>query len=215
MTDAGEPTPNDEVEQDARAATDVPADHATDATDPLADAADPLAALADDAHEGELEPVEDPRSREELLVELAAAEARRDEFLDDLRRARAEFENFRKRTTREAAQQRELGKGDAVTALLEVLDDLDRTVEAANQSADDNVAKGVTLVADKLVRTLQGLGLERVDDTGVHFDPNHHEAVSQQPADEPGDHPVVAQVFRPGYRLGERILRPAMVVVEQ
>ncbi|MFA9431480.1 nucleotide exchange factor GrpE [Egicoccus sp. AB-alg2] len=224
MTDAGEPIPMDEAETGPQTASEDLADVAAEAADTDAAAgpatgdptATPATPDADDAAEPhDVEPVEDPRSREELLAELAAAESQRDQYLDDLRRAWAEFENFRKRTAREAAAQRDVGKADVTGALLEVLDDLDRTVEAAEQSSDENLAKGVQLVAEKLVRTLQGLGLERVDDTGVHFDPNHHEAVSQQPADEPAEHPVVAQVFRPGYRMGERVLRPAMVVVEQ
>jgi molecular chaperone GrpE len=158
---------------------------------------------------------EDPRSPEELRAELAEAEARRDEFLDDLRRSRAEFENFRKRTLRESATQRAAGKADVATSLLEVLDDLDRTLEAAEGSSDEGLAKGVTLVAEKLVQALRSHGLERVDAVGVPFDPTVHEAVQQQPADEPVDEPQVARILRPGYRLGERTLRAAMVVVEQ
>jgi molecular chaperone GrpE len=172
-----------------------------------------------DADRGSLVPDEvsrpDPRSPEELLAELGEAESRRDEYLDDLRRARAEFENFRKRTMREGGTQREAGKADVVTSLLEVLDDLDRTLEAAEGSSDETLAKGVTLVADKLVRSLRAQGLERVAETGVAFDPNVHEAVQQRPSDEPREEPAVAEVLRPGYRLGERTLRPAMVVVEQ
>jgi molecular chaperone GrpE len=157
----------------------------------------------------------DPRSQDELLAELFEAESRRDEYLDDLRRARAEFENFRKRTMREGGLQREAGKAEVATSLLEVLDDLDRTLEAADASSDETLAKGVTLVADKLVRSLRAQGLEQVAETGVPFDPNVHEAVQQRSADEPRDEPVVAEVLRPGYRIGERVLRAAMVVVEQ
>lgn len=232
MTDAGDQTPMDDAARDgaddavqdprtpqeqhaaavyaanAAAGTTVP-----DVTKDQDEVVDPVRGDAPGA--GEVEPVEGPRSPEELRAELTAAETQRDEYLDDLRRARAEFENFRKRTTRESAGQRDLGRADVAGALLEVLDDLDRTLEAAGQSADDSLAKGVHLVADKLVRTLQGLGLERLDEIGVAFDPTRHEAVSQQPAPEPVDHPRVAQVFRPGYRIGEKILRPAMVVVEQ
>jgi molecular chaperone GrpE len=157
--------------------------------------------------------VEDPRSADELRAELEAAETARDEYLDDLRRARAEFENFRRRTTREAAAARGAGRGDVAAALFDVLDDLDRTVQASEGSPDETLAKGVALVADKLQRALDGQGLVRIADTGVPFDPEVHEAVQQVEADEPGDHPVVATVLRPGYRLDDRVLRPAMVVV--
>jgi molecular chaperone GrpE len=184
------------------------------ADDPVESPVTDAAGAAPDLHPEELIS-EDPRSKEELLAELAEAESRRDEYLDDLRRARAEFENFRKRTLRESGTQREAGKADAVGGLLEVLDDLDRTVEAAEGTADGSLGKGITLVAEKLVRSLQALGLERIDRTGVVFDPNVHEAVQQRPSEQGHDEPVVAEVFRPGYRLGERVLRPAMVIVEQ
>lgn len=157
----------------------------------------------------------DPRSKAELLGELVVAENKRDEYLDDLRRSHADFENYRRRILREGAAQRDAGKADLAGPLLEVLDDLDRTLAAADGSSDQDLAKGVTLVASKFITTLTRVGLERVDATGVSFDPNVHEAVQQQPADEPTDDPVVVQVLRPGYRLGERTLRPAMVVVEQ
>jgi molecular chaperone GrpE len=158
---------------------------------------------------------EDPRSAGELLAELTEAEARRDEYLEDVRRARAEFENYRKRVMREGTAQREQGRADVVSRLLDVLDDFDRTLAAAEGGADGSFVKGVSLVHDKLVGTLRELGLQRIDDVGVAFDPNRHEAVQQIEGEEPVDEPTVAQLFRPGYELGGRVLRPAMVVVAQ
>ena len=175
-----------------------------DASDPTAATSDPIADLVDPEVDG------DPG---QLRAELTAAEQQRDEYLDDVRRARAEFENYRRRTTREAAAARDLGKADVTGALLEVLDDLDRTLEAAESSQDETLTKAIALVADKLTRTLAGQGLERLDATGVPFDPEVHEAVQQVPAEEPTDEPQVAQILRPGYRLGDRTLRAAMVVV--
>jgi molecular chaperone GrpE len=208
-----------DVEEVAAAAevgpTDVPSPGSVDVSpDAGTVALDPAEAELPDLHPEELA-TQDPRSKEELVAELAEAESRRDEYLDDLRRARAEFENFRKRTLRESSTQREAGKADAVSGLLEVLDDLDRTLEAADGSSDESLGRGVALVAEKLVRSLQAIGLERIDQTGITFDPNVHEAVQQRPGEEARDEPVVAEVFRPGYRLGERVLRAAMVVVEQ
>ncbi len=158
---------------------------------------------------------EDPRSPAELLAELTEAEARRDEYLEDVRRARAEFENYRKRVMREGTAQREHGRADVATRLLDVLDDFDRTLEASEADRDDPLAKGVELVYGKLVGTLRELGLARIDEVGVAFDPNRHEAVQQLAAEEPVEEPVVAQVFRPGYEMGGRVLRAAMVVVQQ
>lgn len=158
---------------------------------------------------------EDPRSRAELLAELTEAESRRDEYLEDVRRARAEFENYRKRTMREATAQRDAGKADVAGRLLDVLDDFDRTLDAAEGSSDDSLAKGVSLVHGKFVGTLTELGLARIDQPGETFDPNRHEAVQQIPADEPIDEPVVEQVLRPGYEMAGRVIRAAMVVVKQ
>lgn len=154
---------------------------------------------------------------EELALALAQAQAQRDEYLDDLRRARAEFENYRKRVVRESASQREAGRADVVGSLLDVLDDLDRTLGATEQSSDVALAKGVELVASKLVGTLRGQGLERIDDVDVPFDPTRHEAVQHVPVahgDGQPDQPTVVEVVRPGYRLGEVVLRAAMVTVK-
>jgi molecular chaperone GrpE len=185
--------------------------------DAAGSAADPASA---DAYDGDVIDLEaladaDPRSKAELLGELVVAEHKRDEYLDDLRRSHADFENYRRRILREGKAQRDAGKADLAGPLLEALDDLDRTLQAADGSPDKDLAKGVSLVASKFTTTLSRVGLERVEATGVPFDPNVHEAVQQQPADEPTDEPVVVQVLRPGYRLGDRTLRPAMVVVEQ
>jgi molecular chaperone GrpE len=196
--DPGPPETDDEV-----AASDAASEEAASAHTEVAEL--DLDALA----------ASDPRSKGELVAELEAAEHKRDEYLDDLRRSHADFENYRKRVLREGAAQRERGKADVAAPLLEVLDDLDRTLEAAEGSSDPGLAKGVSLVAEKLAGALQGVGLERIDTTGVTFDPTQHEAVQQQAAETPRDEPLVTAILRPGYRLGDRVLRAAMVVVEQ
>ena len=173
-------------------------------TDPQEDAALDIEALADS----------DPRTRAELLAELLAAEAKRDEYLDDLRRSHADFENYRRRVMRDGALQRSSGKADVAGALLEVLDDLDRTVHAAQGSPDEDLATGVRLVATKLLDALRQRGLERIDEVEVAFDPGVHEAVQQQPGDGIDGQPKVVTVLRPGYRMDDRVLRAAMVAVE-
>lgn len=173
------------------------------ATEPVIHQAEDLSVEADDSE------VRDP---------LAQAIKERDEYLDDLRRARAEFENYRKRMANDSAIQRAQGRHEAVTALFDVADDLDRLV-AATQATDDfdgnDVAHAIVLVESKWRHALSGLNVERIDAVGVAFDPTQHDAVSQVDADEPAEMPVVAQVMRVGYRSGERVLRPAMVVVAQ
>lgn len=157
----------------------------------------------------------DDRTPGQLLHALSTTTAERDEFLDGLRRKQAEFENFRKRTMRDGASQRIAGHAEVAERLLDVLDDFDRTLDAASDDLDPGFVKGVALVNDKLTRVLQDFGLKRIDDEGEVFDPNRHEAVQQFPADEDLEEPVVAQVLRPGYELGGRVLRPAMVAVKQ
>src|SRR6056297_1473426 len=156
----------------------------------------------------------DPRSKAELLAELMGAEAKRDEYLDDLRRSHADFENYRRRVMRDGAVQRAAGKAEVAGALLEVLDDLDRTLAAAERSPDQDLHTGVRLVASKLVDALRHLGLQRIDEVDVSFDPEVHEAVQQQPGDGIDGEPRVVNVLRPGYRLDDRVLRAAMVAVE-
>jgi molecular chaperone GrpE len=155
----------------------------------------------------------DPRSRAELLQDLDAVESQRDEYLDDLRRAHADFENYRKRVVRDSALQREQGRADIVLALLDAFDDLDRVVTAA-QDDDGPVASAVRAVNDKAQRVLEANGVVRVDQAGVAFDPTVHDAV-QQVEDVAADGPVVHELLRPGYRMGDRVLRAAMVVVAQ
>ncbi|MEX2533880.1 MAG: nucleotide exchange factor GrpE [Nitriliruptoraceae bacterium] len=142
----------------------------------------------------------------------------RDEYLDDLRRARAEFENYRKRMANDSAIQRAHGRHETIMALFEVADDLDRLVTATQTTEETDtgdVARAITLLDSKWRHALNGLNVERIDATGVAFDPTQHDAVSQVAAEEPIDTPVVAQIMRVGYRSGDRVLRPAMVVVAQ
>jgi molecular chaperone GrpE len=184
---------------------------------------EPEAYAVDDASGLDLESraETDPRTRAELIADLDGVEAQRDEYLDDLRRSHADFENYRKRVARDGAVQREQGRSDVVSALLDVLDDLDRVVAAAGSLDRAGlttdvaaVASGVQVVAEKARRALEGLGVERVDADGVPFDPTVHDAV-QQVEGENGSGPTVHQVLRPGYRLPDRVLRPAMVIVAQ
>lgn len=147
---------------------------------------------------------------------LAVAEAQRDEYLADLQRVQAEFDNFRKRMMRDGTAQRSAGVAEVVTKLLDVLDDFDMAVLSVDKTDDvASLHKGLELVYSKLIDTVRSFGVVRVDETGVAFDPERHEAVQSVDADEPRDEPVVIDVLRPGYLLGERVLRAAMVKVEK
>ena len=158
---------------------------------------------------------QDGRTPGQLLEALEEAQHDRDDYLDALQRSRAEFDNFRRRSAREAAGARAAGVGDLAQQLLDVLDDLDRTVAVAQESSDEGLAAGITAVRRKLTDVLLAAGVQRIDEEGVPFDATRHEAVQQVEADEPVDEPEVAQVLRPGYVHGDRCLRPAMVSVRQ
>ena len=154
-------------------------------------------------------PTEEPRTVEQF----EALERERDEYLDSLQRLKAEFDNYRKRTARD--QEAFVARaGEAVLGdLLPVLDDLERALDAAEHHEEAKLEEGVRLVHRSLLDALQRQGLELIETDGA-FDPHVHEALLTQPAGEaePGS---VLQVLQKGYRLGDRILRPARVVVAE
>lgn len=188
--------------------SEAAAQHAADEVVDADDTGEPDQAPVDAAADADADPVAEPEDP------VAVAQRERDEYLDALRRKQAEFENFRKRMMRDGAAQRIAGHAEIAERMLDVLDDFDRTIDAAGD-VDPGFLKGVQLVHDKLARVLADFGLTRIDDTDVAFDPNRHEAVQQVAADEDLDEPVVTQVLRPGYELGGRTLRAAMVAVKQ
>jgi molecular chaperone GrpE len=161
-----------------------------------------------------LEP-EAARSSEELRAALAEAEQLRDEYLDQLRRARADYDNLNRRKTRELMDALDRGAAAIVAQLLGVLDNFDLALDSARGSEDERLVKGVTMVYQGLLDVLEQAGLQQVPGVGERFDPSWHEALLQVDADEPLDEPIVAEVLRPGYRFKGRILRPASVKVAQ
>lgn len=144
---------------------------------------------------------------------LAQAQRERDEYLDHLRRERAEFENFRKRATRERMDALDRGAQQVVASLLHVLDTFGLALAAAKDHPEDQLGKGVQMVHTQLMDTLKQAGLEEVDAVGTHFDPLLHEAMLQVEAEDPVEEPTVVEVLRPGYRFKGRVLRPASVKV--
>jgi molecular chaperone GrpE len=136
-----------------------------------------------------------------------------DELLDLLRRERADFRNYQRRVTDERAADTERARGQVLEPLFPLLDDLGRAfAEVPAGLEDDPWARGIAMLRSRLEGTLAGLGLERVGTVGETFDPALHEAVFHEP-DPDGIDQRVALVIRPGYRAGERLLRPAEVVV--
>ena len=141
----------------------------------------------------------------------AALEQRVAELEDLWRRALAELDNYRKRTTRELARARRDERAKAAAEWLPVIDNLDLALEHA-RADPENIVEGVRAVRQQALGVLAALGYPRRDDEGVAFDPTYHEAVSTVEDEDlpPG---TVARVVRPGYGSEDDVLRPAAVVV--
>ena len=144
-------------------------------------------------------------SVEELIEALEATTAERDEYLDLARRTQAEFENYRKRVANQAADDIARATAGIVEQLLPVLDACDGAI--AHGSAE------VEPIFAALLQTLEKQGLVRIDPAGAEFDPNQHEAVMHEPAEEGQEGTIVSDVMRPGYSWKGLVVRPAMVKV--
>ena len=137
-----------------------------------------------------------------------AADAAR--YLELAQRTQAEFENFRKRATRDIAQAGQRAKANLVRELLPVVDNLERALATANPD-EDHLAEGVRLVHVELVNTLERNGIQAFDPAGEQFDPTVHEAISMREGENGSG--IVLDVVEKGYRLGDSVIRPARVVV--
>jgi molecular chaperone GrpE len=142
--------------------------------------------------------------------ELRRVKAERDELLDRLARLQAEFENARKRASREQTEFREYAVADAIKPLLPVLDSFERALKT--ESGASEFRSGVELIYRQLLDSLTRMGVQTIAAKGQPFDPQYHEAVQVVDTDRVPDHHVVEELQR-GYRFKDRLLRPAMVVV--
>lgn len=157
---------------------------------------------------------------QELNEKVAALEEERDELNERVLRKTAEFENYRRRMNREKKRRHKAGKLEVIEPILEVLDDFERSIEAAeelqenqdSEAAYDSLKGGVEMVFRKFRDTLENIGVEPIEAEGRPFDEELHEAMMRQPTDdaEPG---TVLQEIRKGYRMGERVIRHSRVVV--
>jgi molecular chaperone GrpE len=153
-----------------------------------------------------------PPASSDLAAKLQAAEAERDEFKGLAKRTQADFENYQKRANREAVQERRYAHGPLALDLLPILDNLDRAVAAAKQAGEVGpLVQGVGMVQSQYLDALKRHGITRIEAQGQPFDPNLHQAVMQQPSDQPAN--SVLQVLEQGYMLHDRVLRPARVIV--
>ena len=168
-----------------------------------------LPAEAPEEEESPPEPTE-PEPEPEPEDPAAVLQRERDEYLALAQRTQADFENWRKRSARDAAAASQRAKSGLVTELLPVVDNLERALDSGD--GGDGLADGVKLVHSELVSVLARNGVVPFDPAGEKFDPAVHEAISMRP-DEEADSGVVLDVVEKGYRLGDSVLRPARVVV--
>ncbi|MFO0556452.1 MAG: nucleotide exchange factor GrpE [Polyangiales bacterium] len=151
-------------------------------------------------------------SKVETADPIAALTAERDRYKDAALRALADLDNYRKRSIRERDEVAKKAREDLLRELLPVFDNLDRASQFVGQSADvAAVAKGIEMVLKLFEDTLGRVGGKRLRSVGQVFDPQVHEAISQQPSEHPAG--VVSAEHLAGYMLGDRLLRAAMVVV--
>src|ERR671910_819039 len=156
---------------------------------------------------------EEVENTEETVEELDETEALRtenEELIDTLQRLQAEFENYRKRAQRDQESLVARAHERLVKELLPVLDDLERALVAAEQHEEATLEEGVRLVHRALADALQREGLAEIETNGK-FDPHVHEALLTQPSE--AEEGSVIEVLQRGYKLGDRVLRPARVVV--
>jgi molecular chaperone GrpE len=149
----------------------------------------------------------------DLNARVAELEAARDEYLALAQRVQADFDNFRKRATREHERLVAHAHERLVRELLPVLDDLERTLEAAERHEEAALVDGVRLVERSLRNALEKEGLVEIETDGA-FDPHVHEALLAQPR-EGAETGSVVEVVQRGYRLGDKVVRPARVIVAE
>jgi molecular chaperone GrpE len=190
----------------AESGTGTTADTLSDAAAITPGAADSGSAAAADASDVVVTPeaVEDP---------LVVVQRERDDLQDRLLRLAAEFDNFRKRTAREWQEHRKRAASDVLREMIELVDNFERALEAPAEDAD-GIRKGIELIHQQLLSSLQKFGIESVAAEGMEFDPQQHEALMLVETDAVESQHVV-QVIQKGYALNGEILRPARVTVSK
>ncbi len=153
-------------------------------------------------------------SLEALQAQLATLQTQAHEYLEGWQRARAEFANYKRRIERELQENHETALGMAFKHLLPIVDDFDRALASVPAELAENPwVSGVSMVQRKLIKMLEDNGVIAFDPVGEQFDPNRHEAVGTDQADDDTPSGQITATLQRGYALGERILRPALVRV--
>ncbi len=156
---------------------------------------------------------------EKLVAELAALKkeaeaekARAAEMTDSARRLQAEFDNYRKRMNDNSRKVREDATAEVLVKVVPVLDTI---AQALNMIDDEKVAGGVKMIGDEITKLLGSYGVVEIEAEGKEFDPKLHEAIMQMPAETEEQKDTVKQVFQKGYKMGDKVIRPARVIVNK
>jgi len=172
-------------------------------------------ARGDDQLSAAEEPKLKPTYVEELEARLAAKDAELQQIISKYRGASDEFDQARARIRKEVSKDVERSRRALIVSFLDVLDNLDRALESANGRQGDAFVQGVSLVRQQFLTTLEGLGVKRIDPAGQPFDPTLHEAVATVTPSAAADSARIVGVVRPGYMIGDEVLRPAQVAVAE
>lgn len=207
---SGETSPEDAKPVEAEAEAKPTANDSGGVIPVEVEAPDEPAPAEDQPAEVAAAPAPDPLA--ELEKKLAALEKEKKDNWDKYLRTAADVENLRKRQKRELEDARFDTKNKVLKEMLPVVDNLERAIEHAAKGDEKNpIVEGVQLVLRQFTTAFERLEVTSIDAMGQPFDPNLHEAISQQESDQPAG--TIVQVLQRGYRAGERLLRPSLVVV--
>lgn len=156
---------------------------------------------------------EDSTGENDMKKKLKQKEKEVNDYVDKLQRTMAEFDNFRKRTTREKSMMYENGAKETLEKLLPIVDNFERALESvAEEQKESPFVQGIELIFKQLMSTLNDIGVEEIKAEGKEFDPNFHHAVTHADDDSLGEN-IVAEVFQKGYMYNDSVLRHSMVKV--
>ncbi|MGN0674456.1 MAG: nucleotide exchange factor GrpE [Oscillospiraceae bacterium] len=182
----------------------------TEETNEAADTSETAEAAEEITEEAAAEQPEEKDPVAELEEKVKALEAAAAADKDKYLRLLAEYDNFRKRSVQEKLNASSEATAKAALEVISVIDNFERAVAA--ECTDENYKKGVEMIYGQFNEVIKKLGVEEIEATGVEFNPNYHNAVSQVEDESLGEN-VVAQVYQKGYKIGDKVIRCAMVVV--
>lgn len=199
---------NDKMEKEETLVKD-----ASEAEETVTGEESPVADADEEATEAETVDVEKLTSELAALKKQAEAEkAKAAEMTDSARRLQAEFDNYRRRMNDNSRKVREDATAEVLVKIVPVLDTIAQALKMIN---DEQVAGGVKMIGDEITKLLASYGVTEIEAEGKEFDPKFHEAVMQMPAETEEQKDTVKEVFQKGYKMGDKVIRPARVIVNK